>query len=222
MAFVNGGQVNDSIDVEVLPAVIDPAARPAFKLSEIPSDQFAAQIVTTLLTAKGGLAKYDEIVTDAIQMLRRDFTSELDALREQCGRMAQELSRAGEARDKALRQAAEESARRESAERRAETLRADAEAWRARNTPEVTDFLSAVQRAAVNQRAAADQRDHRPGTQRAGQTPEDWLWNIASLATSAAHAAPSARPNDRTEYQQLIVACAAACLHWHASAKRTG
>jgi len=200
---------DDAIEVEVLP-VPSEGSDSGLRLSSVPADQLAAQLVTTLLTAKGGLAKYDEIVTEAIEMMRRDFKAELDAVREQLDRATTELKKAGDAWDKASQQAREERSRRESAERRCETLKADADAWRARNTTDITDFVAALQREAVRQR---DARGIMPGSKGA----EDWLWTVASLSTAAVQ---SSHSTDRAEYLQLIVACAAACLNWHASAVR--
>ena len=200
---------DDAIEAEVLP-VPSGGNGPAMRLSSVPADQLAAQLVTTLLTAKGGLAKYDEIVTEAIQMMRRDFKAELDAVREQLDRATVELKKASDAWDKASQQAREERSRRKSAERRCETLKADADAWRARNTAEITDFVTALQREAVRQRDAH-------GMLRGSKAAEDWLWTVASLSTAAVQSSYS---TDRAEYPQLIVACAAACLNWHASAVR--
>jgi len=200
---------DDAIEVEVLP-VPSGGNDAAPRLSSVPADQLAAQLVTTLLTAKGGLAKYDEIVTEAIQMMRRDFKAELDAVRDQLDRATTELKKAGDAWDKASQQAREERSRRESAERRCETLKADADAWRARNTAEITDFVASLQREAVRQRDAH-------GMLRGSKAAEDWLWTVASLSTAAVQSSYS---TDRAEYLQLIVACAAACLNWHASAVR--
>lgn len=80
------------------------------------------------------------------------------------------------------------------------------------NTPEIHDFIKAVQLEAIHQR-------ERWGTEHdEGKSPEDWLWLIAYLGTKAAQAH---RYGDSNKYLHHIVTVAAACLNWHANASGT-
>ncbi len=77
------------------------------------------------------------------------------------------------------------------------------------NSPEILDFVSAIQREAAHQR-------ERWGTQNdKGKSPEDWMWLIAYLSTKATQAA---RYKDTEKYLHHIITTAAACLNWHANA----
>lgn len=83
------------------------------------------------------------------------------------------------------------------------------------NSPEIHDFVAAVQREAIHQRERwGSEHDE-------GKSPEDWLWLIAYLSTKATQAS---RYKDTEKYLHHIVTCAAACLNWHANAtgKDTG
>lgn len=80
---------------------------------------------------------------------------------------------------------------------------------RERDSPEIRDFICAIQREAEHQRA-------RWGSEHdAGKAPEDWLWLVAYLATKATQAH---RYNDHDKYLHHIITCAAVCLNWHANA----
>lgn len=79
------------------------------------------------------------------------------------------------------------------------------------NSPEIADFVSAIQNEAVHQR-------ERWGTQNdEGKSAEDWLWLIAYLTTKAAQAS---RYGDDAKYLHHIVTTGAACLNWHANVTR--
>lgn len=85
-------------------------------------------------------------------------------------------------------------------------LEADAERYRAINTPEIENFLQAVHNEALHQR-------ERWGSEHdAGKTDADWFWLIGYLAGKAI------RP-DATAEKQLhhIITTAAALLNWHAA-----
>jgi hypothetical protein len=91
----------------------------------------------------------------------------------------------------------------------ARRLRADSDRWHAIATPEVHDFVQAVEREALHQRQRWS-TEHDGGKQ-----PEDWLWLVAYLATKAVM---SHRYSDREKYLHHIVTTAAACCNWHANA----
>lgn len=80
----------------------------------------------------------------------------------------------------------------------------DAAKYRAINTPEIHDFIVAVEREALHQRErwAADHD--------AGKADADWFWLIGYLAGKALH-----KPEKRLHH---IITTAAACLNWHAAA----
>lgn len=85
----------------------------------------------------------------------------------------------------------------------------DAEAaarYRALHTPEVVDFLVAVEREALFQREKWE------GTDDAGKSDADWFWLIGYLAGKAMSL--SASPEKRLHH---IITTAAACLNWHAA-----
>jgi hypothetical protein len=80
----------------------------------------------------------------------------------------------------------------------------DAAAYRRINTPEISDFLTAVHNEALHQR-------ERWGAQGdAGKTDADWFWLVGYLAGKAI------RPGAGIEKQlHHIITTAAACLNWH-------
>lgn len=104
-----------------------------------------------------------------------------------------------------------ESAERTLAETREELagMRDEAEKYRMLSTPEIHDFMIAVER------EAAHQRERWGNKHDDGKTPEDWLWLIAYLATKAAQAS---RYRDSDKYLHHIITCAAAACNWHANA----
>lgn len=82
----------------------------------------------------------------------------------------------------------------------------DAAKYRAINTPEIRDFIAAVEREALHQR-------ERWGSEHdAGKADADWFWLIGFLAGKAI------RP-DTTPEKQLhhIITTAAALLNWHSA-----
>lgn len=81
----------------------------------------------------------------------------------------------------------------------------DAERYRAINTPEIGDFLSAVRNEALHQ------RQRWGSNQDQGKSDNDWFWLINHLAGKAAQAEP---PDKRLHH---IITTAAACLNWHAA-----
>lgn len=86
---------------------------------------------------------------------------------------------------------------------------ADAEKFLELSTPEIHDFMVAVER------EAAHQRDRWRNDHDAGKTAEDWLWLVAYLSTKASQAS---RYKDRDKYFHHIITAAAACCNWHAYA----
>jgi hypothetical protein len=74
------------------------------------------------------------------------------------------------------------------------------------NTPEILDFIQAVQI------EAAHQRERWGEAHDADKTPDDWLWAVAFLTTKATQAA---RYGDREKYLHHIVTAAAALANWH-------
>ena len=73
------------------------------------------------------------------------------------------------------------------------------------NTPEIKDFLSAVENEALHQRT-------RWGSEHdAGKTDQDWFWLIGYLAQKPLY--PGCTPDKSLHH---MVAAAAACLNWHA------
>lgn len=73
------------------------------------------------------------------------------------------------------------------------------------NTPEIKDFLSAVENEAKHQRLRW------PAESDAGKTNPDWFWLIGYLAGKAIAAT---KPEKMLHH---IVTTAAACLNWHAA-----
>jgi hypothetical protein len=75
------------------------------------------------------------------------------------------------------------------------------------NTPEIIDFVKAVQIEAVHQR-------ERWGTkQDEGKTAADWFWLLGYLAGKALH---SDKVGDHKKLLHHIITTAAACANWHA------
>lgn len=75
------------------------------------------------------------------------------------------------------------------------------------NTPEIIDFVKAVQIEAVHQR-------ERWGTrQDEGKTAADWFWLLGYLAGKALH---SDKFGDRDKLLHHVITTAAACANWHA------
>lgn len=92
-----------------------------------------------------------------------------------------------------------------SVEGRAEDAR-DAAKYRAINTPELVQFLGAVEREALHQ------RDRWGAQGDAGKSDADWFWLIGYLAGKALAA-------QQTEARKLhhIITTAAVCLNWHSA-----
>lgn len=79
----------------------------------------------------------------------------------------------------------------------------DAAKYRALNTPEIHDFLLAVEREALHQR-------ERWGAEHdIGKADTDWFWLVGYLAGKAIN-----KPNKILHH---IITTAAACLNWHAA-----
>ena len=75
------------------------------------------------------------------------------------------------------------------------------------NTPEIIDFVKAVQIEAVHQR-------ERWGTEQdEGKTAADWFWLLGYLAGKALH---SDKVGDQKKLLHHIITTAAACANWHA------
>jgi hypothetical protein len=75
------------------------------------------------------------------------------------------------------------------------------------NTPELIDFLKAVQIEAVHQRERwGSKRDE-------GKTAADWFWLLGYLAGKAISAD---KVGDREKLLHHIITTAAACANWHA------
>lgn len=89
------------------------------------------------------------------------------------------------------------------AQKEYEQAKADAEKYRAINTPEIEDFLSAVHNEALHQRERWGS-DHD-----AGKTDPDWFWLIGHLAGKAL-----LKPEKSLHH---IITTAAVCLNWHAA-----
>lgn len=73
------------------------------------------------------------------------------------------------------------------------------------NTPEVVEFVVAIQREAMHQRLRW------PSEHDAGKADSDWFWLLGWLAGKAVHATD---PEQRLHH---IITTAAACLNWHAA-----
>lgn len=79
--------------------------------------------------------------------------------------------------------------------------KSDAEKYRAINTPEIQDFIKAIELEALHQR-------HRWGAEGdAGKTDADWFWLIGYLAGKTI--------NNPEKALHHIITTAAACLNWH-------
>lgn len=102
-------------------------------------------------------------------------------------------------------------ARRERDDARSKLAAAEQDGRRYRElaTPEIHDFMLAVER------EAAHQRDRWETEHDSGKSPEDWLWLVAYLSVKATQAN---RYGDQKKYLHHIVTCAAACCNWHANA----
>ncbi|MCA3186564.1 MAG: hypothetical protein INH13_23665, partial [Cupriavidus sp.] len=81
----------------------------------------------------------------------------------------------------------------------------DAAAYRRINTPEITDFLTAVHNEALHQR----ERWGAEGD--AGKTDADWFWLLGYLGGKAM------RAENIEKLLHHIITTAAACLNWHAA-----
>jgi hypothetical protein len=79
----------------------------------------------------------------------------------------------------------------------------DAKKYRALATPEIADFMAAVEREALHQ------RDRWATSHDAGKTDADWFWLIGYLAGKALN-----KPEKALHH---IITTAAACLNWHAA-----
>lgn len=89
------------------------------------------------------------------------------------------------------------------------------------NTPEIKDFLMAVEREALHQR---DIHAHKGD---AGKSDADWFWLLGYLGGKAMHAGGAEKsaaavgsPMARQYYEKQlhhIITTAAACLNWHAA-----
>lgn len=78
-----------------------------------------------------------------------------------------------------------------------------ADKYDALNTPEIHDFLKAIENEALHQ------RDRWSAEHDAGKTDADWFWLIGYLAGKAIH-----KPEKSLHH---IITTAAACLNWHAA-----
>lgn len=76
------------------------------------------------------------------------------------------------------------------------------------NTPEISDFVKAVQLEAPHQRERWGS-DHD-----AGKTPQDWFWLIGYLAGKALHSISSGKTEKGLHH---IITTAAALCNWHAA-----
>lgn len=72
------------------------------------------------------------------------------------------------------------------------------------NTPEILDFLKAVEQEAKHQRLRW------PAEHDEGKTDADWFWLLGWLAGKAVHATT---PGKKLHH---VITTAAACLNWHA------
>ena len=86
-------------------------------------------------------------------------------------------------------------------------LETKAAKYDALNTPELVDFLAAVEREALHQ------RERWAASGDAGKSDADWFWLLGYLGGKALHS------GDRDPAKRLhhIVTTAAACLNWHAA-----
>lgn len=77
-----------------------------------------------------------------------------------------------------------------------------------RDTPEINDFVRAVQLESLHQRERWGS-DHD-----GGKTPADWFWLVGYLASKALHAAADGR-TDKAKHH--VITTAAALCNWHAA-----
>jgi hypothetical protein len=80
----------------------------------------------------------------------------------------------------------------------------DAARYRELSTPEINDFILAIEREALHQ------RDRWGSDHDARKTDSDWFWLIGYVAGKALH-----KPEKRLHH---IITTAAVCLNWHAHA----
>lgn len=110
----------------------------------------------------------------------------------------------------------------EQADAEIQRLRPLAAKYDALNTPEIKDFLAAVEREALHQRNIHAHKGD------AGKSDADWFWLLGYLGGKALHAGAVARADaafgNRPESVQAqekqlhhIITTAAACLNWHAA-----
>jgi hypothetical protein len=86
-----------------------------------------------------------------------------------------------------------------------ERLRADAERYRAIHTPEISNFVVAIESEALHQRERwGNEHD-------AGKSDADWFWLVGYLAGKGIR--PEVTPEKQLHH---IITTAAACLNWHA------
>ncbi len=83
-----------------------------------------------------------------------------------------------------------------------QAMEKDAEKYRAINTPEIHDFMAAVEREALHQ------RERWGSAHDVGKSDADWFWLIGYLAGKALN-----KPEKQLHH---IITTAAACLNWHA------
>lgn len=96
-------------------------------------------------------------------------------------------------------------------------LRTKAARYDELSTPEIRDFLAAVEREALHQ------RDIHSASGDAGKTDADWFWLLAYLSGKALHAGAAADATREFEAERQhkekrlhhIITTAAACLNWH-------
>jgi hypothetical protein len=74
------------------------------------------------------------------------------------------------------------------------------------NTPEIADFVKAVQN------EAAHQRERWPSEHDTGKTDADWFWLIGYLAGKAMHNLATGNTDKGLHH---IITTAAACANWH-------
>lgn len=89
------------------------------------------------------------------------------------------------------------------AEQEISDLRQDAEKYRALHTPEIHDFIAAIEREALYQ------REKWGSSHDAGKTDAEWFWLVGYLAGKAI-----SKPEKALHH---IITTAAACLNWHAA-----
>jgi len=104
----------------------------------------------------------------------------------------------------------------ENIEREIRSLTEKAAKYDALNTPEIKDFLAAVENEALHQR---DIHSHKGD---AGKTDAEWFWLLGYLGGKAVHAGTVAGSfelpqGDQAKRLHHIITTAAACLNWHAA-----